>query len=198
MDALDELVTQQLSERLFTPERLSVLLSEIKKRNSGERSGAHQTMIDLIKERRDIDGRLERLYEAVESGLITDESSLRDRFAHHERRKDEITRQIAMTQRELDMPRNALSQRNLDQFATAMQETLKHGDRKLQQAYLRLFVQRIEVHDEEIRIYGSKRALESGIAANSYSRGKEVPTFVPEWRPQGDSNPRCRRERAVS
>jgi site-specific DNA recombinase len=66
--------------------------------------------------------------------------------------------------------------------------------------YLRALAQRVEVADSEVRIMGSKSDLLRTLAAAS---GVKSPTLgvrssVPKWRPQGDSNPCYRRERAMS
>jgi site-specific DNA recombinase len=57
-------------------------------------------------------------------------------------------------------------------------------------------VERIEVDDSEVRMSGSNAALEAALRHKSGGGG--VPTFITEWRPQRDSNPCYRRERAMS
>ena len=69
----------------------------------------------------------------------------------------------------------------------------------IRQAYLRLFVDTVTVGDSEIAISGPKAALAKAASLNELPpAGTMVPSFVREWRPQGDSNPCYRRERAVS
>jgi len=64
--------------------------------------------------------------------------------------------------------------------------------------HLRALAQRVEVADGEVRIMGSKgdllRTLAAAAGATSPTVG--VRSSVLKWRPQGDSNPRYRRERA--
>jgi len=50
----------------------------------------------------------------------------------------------------------------------------------------------------EVRLFGSKSTLERGLAAELNPHAGSVPSFVQEWRPQGDSNPRYRRESATN
>ena len=67
-------------------------------------------------------------------------------------------------------------------------------------AYLRLFVSEATVSDEEVRLMGPTVTLAKAAADDSplTSTAELVPSFVREWRPQGDSNPCYRRERAMS
>lgn len=72
----------------------------------------------------------------------------------------------------------------------------KGGDRG---DHLRALAQRAEV-DRETHIIGHKSALLRTLVAASGGKtaGFGVPSFVPKWRAQGDSNPCFRRERATS
>ena len=65
---------------------------------------------------------------------------------------------------------------------------------------LRALAQRIEVDDREVRIVGHKSASLRALVASEGGKtaGIGVPSFVPKWRAQGDSNPCFRRERATS
>ena len=58
----------------------------------------------------------------------------------------------------------------------------------------------VDCTPDVIRITGSKGALLHTLAAAEAtgSAAPEVLSFVPKWRPLGDSNPCYRRERAVS
>jgi hypothetical protein len=66
-------------------------------------------------------------------------------------------------------------------------------------AYLRLFVDCVVVSDTEDRIRGPKASLAKMAMLGSLpSAADMVPSFVREWRPLRDSNPRCRRERGIA
>jgi hypothetical protein len=68
----------------------------------------------------------------------------------------------------------------------------------IRKRYIRLFIDRIEVDDHEIRIRGPKSVLARGVALGIGSAPETVPSFAQEWRPLGDSNPCYRRERTIS
>jgi hypothetical protein len=65
---------------------------------------------------------------------------------------------------------------------------------------LRALAQRVEVDAREVRIMGSKGALLRTLVAapGGKSAGFGVPSFVPKWRAQGESNPCFRRERGIT
>jgi hypothetical protein len=90
--------------------------------------------------------------------------------------------------------RQHLDDRKLGEFAAALRSRIDSGDTALRKRYLRLFIDRIEVDDREIRIRGPKSALSRGAALGIGSAPEVVPRFAQEWRPPRDSNPYCRRE----
>ena len=198
MDRLDALVVDSLSQSLFDPARMKELLSGLIQRVGSTQDRRQDQLKDLTKELRDIDQRINRLYEAVESGMLTDADTLRNRMSNLQQRREEVMRLIAMTRRQLDAPRNIITSKKIDAFASAMRDRLSNGPVEFRKAYVRLFVERIEVDDNEVRISGAKAALSKALAEQDQLRPGMVPTFVQDWRPQGDSNPCRRRERAVS
>jgi hypothetical protein len=78
-----------------------------------------------------------------------------------------------------------------------MRERLRKPNTAFRKSYLRLFVDRVEVDDAEVRIYGPTSALARGVEEPENLSKGAVPTSVQDWRPLGDSNPCYRRERAI-
>ena len=66
--------------------------------------------------------------------------------------------------------------------------------------YLRALAQRVEVDTKEVRIMGSKSILLRTLVAVSSTKtsGFGVPSFVPNWRALGESNPSCKIENLES
>jgi hypothetical protein len=197
MDRLDDLVLEHLQERLFAPERLEELLGYLMARvrdGEAERKAKRKA---LDRELSESDKAIRRLYELVERGLSDLDDTLKARLRELKQRREEILYMIAVTERKLAAPRHVLSPKKLAAFSAAMRQHLRHGEPAFRKAYLRLFVDRIEVDDEEIRISGPKSALERGVAAGSELQPWQVPSSVLGWRPHGDSNPGLRRESAL-
>jgi site-specific DNA recombinase len=85
----------------------------------------------------------------------------------------------------------------LEQFGRSMRENFTSGSIPFRKAYLQSLVDVIEVDDTQIRIRGSKDALERAVLAsrNGAIPGSQKST---EWRSLGESNPCFSLERAAS
>jgi site-specific DNA recombinase len=69
MEKLDKLVTENLIERLFQPERLNVILGKLADRRSDKASEIDRRVSALQVEVATAEGRLRRLYTMVENDL---------------------------------------------------------------------------------------------------------------------------------
>ena len=83
---------------------------------------------------------------------------------------------------ELDKERIAL-------FSDLMQRKLDGGDIKTRKAYLSSVIDRIEVDDNAIRVFGRKDVLAAAITGRGGPAGN-VSGFVRKWRARNDSNVR--------
>jgi site-specific DNA recombinase len=85
----------------------------------------------------------------------------------------------------------------LEQFGRSMRKNFTSGSIPFRKAYLQSLVDVIEVDDTQIRIRGSKDALERAVLAsrNGAIPGSQKST---EWRSLGESNPCFSLERAAS
>ena len=198
MATLDGIVTDELLRRLFTPERVETLLREVAARADTGRDALAGQLKSLRRDLRETESRIERLLDAVETGALAQTESVGGRLAKLETRRAETERLIAMTKRQLDAPRALVDPGRIDAFSRIVRQRLADGPSQFRKAYLRLFVERVEVDDSEVRISGTSAALAKGLERlDDLDRGK-VPSLVRGWRPLRDSNPCCRRERAVS
>jgi hypothetical protein len=107
MDFLDGLVLDHLVRRLFTPERMAELLAEHAARAKDGAAEASEKARAADKELRDIDTRIKRLYELVESGTALDDT-LRNRLAEHRQRREEVLRLKGMAEHQRRMPRQLI------------------------------------------------------------------------------------------
>ena len=70
MSLLDDLVLGHLADRIFVPDRLKALLSELSERARHGQDNRLEKVKALNAERRETERSLERLYEAIERGEI--------------------------------------------------------------------------------------------------------------------------------
>jgi len=73
-------------------------------------------------------------------------------------------------------------------LSRVLRDVLHNGDIAIRKAYLRMFVGQVVVSNTEIRLSGPITALASAAGADQPPDIIMVPSFIPEWRPQQDSN----------
>jgi hypothetical protein len=178
MPLLDELVLTHLADRIFEPDRLKSLLIELAERAERGQGSRLSDLKSLNAEKRKTEKGIARLYEAVERGIADlDDDTLRHRISALRHRKDELIRLISNAERQKAAPFNLLSTKKINAFASVMRDRLQNGDIAFRKAYLRLFVDRIEVDDEEVRIFGPKSALSRGASDPDQLTTGLVPTL---------------------
>ena len=82
MDRLDQLVTKHLEDRLLQPERLETILASVLDRRQERAERRHEHLAELHKRITETDQRLNRLFDAIESGVADlDAPGLKERIA---------------------------------------------------------------------------------------------------------------------
>ena len=76
----------------------------------------------------------------------------------------------------------------VERFAQLIRERVKAGDSALHKAYTRLFVADVKVSNAEIRIAGTRAALEAALVHGDKAGTPVVPSFDREWCRLQDSN----------
>ena len=125
MNALDEMVVRALEERLFTPERVQEILAKLAQRVLDRQSQSQERAKELRRELRTIETAVNRLYDAVEKGLVDDDDLFRRRLSDHKQRRDELIRLIAHNRRRGELSKNLLTRRNCAAFARAVRAKLR-------------------------------------------------------------------------
>jgi site-specific DNA recombinase len=187
MSFLDDLVLDHLARRLFTPERMHELLAHHAANARGGAVEWAQKAKEADKALRETDTRLNRLYALVEHGITPMDDTLGNRLAELRQHREEALRLKATAERQRSRPATAIPEERISAFCDAMRARLLAADSGTRKAYLRLFVERIEVDDVEVRMFGRNDTLRRSLSGDQ----SEVPAFIPEWRPHGDDPPFC-------
>jgi site-specific DNA recombinase len=185
MQKLDRLVIDQLIDRLLVPERLSVILEALATRRA-ENSAAVDKRINSLKDRAaEIEERLRRLYTLVEDGTTEADNILNDRISTLRAERDAVR---AALDRAVgaNRPPIVLPQSKIVAFGKLMRERLTNGEIPFRKAYLGSVIDRVQVDERVIRIFGRKDVLEQVLAEEGPTPG--VRSFVRKWRPVGNSN----------
>ncbi len=202
MEKLDNLVADHIADRLLQPERLEEVLASVldRRQERAERRRGH--IAELHQRAAEADLRLKRLYDAIESGVADlDDLALKDRIAGLKSIRDQAQTEAERTATALEgAGQQTVTPGMVRKFAATARERIRLAGGGYRRDHLRALARRVEVADGEVRIMGSKSDLLRTLAAVSGVKSATlgVRSSVPRWRPVGDSNPRCRRERAVS
>jgi site-specific DNA recombinase len=89
-----------------------------------------------------------------------------------------------------EVPLNSLTPVHVQKFTRVLRTRLLDTTSGFPKAYLNLLVDEIRLDGNKLRIQGSYRALARAVSLAKDGKLGEVPSFVPEWRPEDESNVR--------
>ena len=196
VDRLDEAVTRHVIQRILEPERMAGLLGTLPLRRKEQEQVADRRIAEIEGKLREAEQSLQRLYSMIEKGQTTPDELLLDRVERlkAERSSCQAALERATTGRESVTP---IDEAKLKAFAELMRTRLTDGEVQFRKAYLSALIERVEVGDSEVRIFGQKTVLEQQVATGGGDR-PGVRSFVRRWRSLGESNPCFSLERAAS
>jgi site-specific DNA recombinase len=197
-DIIEKKVLSILADKVFTPNRVAIMLRELSKRLRASRTVENARLLELTRELGKVDEGSRRLYEAVEKGLIPLDSSLQERSHKLQARRHEILIERASIKDAGEIPLKSLTSTHTAAFTRALRTRLLDTGSEFGKAYLNLLVDEIRLDGNELRIKGSFQALARVFTQANGRKLGEVPSSIPDWRPHGDSNPGYRRERVIS
>ena len=186
MGKIDSLVMEAVLERVLTTSRLKIMLAELRKRQKSKISNQDELSKPLHKQLEQVQSGTVRLYEAVEKGLLPLDESLQERIQQLKIRKEEVVFKLTAMKNRNVSPLESISPGKLDLFSKAIRNVLVEKGNASAKAYLRLLVSESRIKDKQAEITGSYDALASVVLKTKV--GTEVPTFVPYWLPDLDSN----------
>ncbi len=194
MDRLDQLVAGHLEDRLLQPERLETILASVLDRRQERTERRREHLAELHKRIAETDQRLNRLFDAIGSGVADlDAPSLKERIAGLKAIREQASADAERAQAALDHAGNqAVSSDMVRTFARAARQRIRLESGGYRRDHLRALAQRVEVADKEVRIMGSKsELLRTLVAASGGKPGVVgVQSSVLKWRALVDSNHR--------
>ena len=138
------------------------------------------------------EGRIDRLLQMVEQGLMSpDDPALKERLDTAKVARHAAVARVRLLERPEGTGDSMITPEKIDGLATVLREMLHSGDIAFRKAYLRLFVDRVIVGDDGIKLRGPTIALAKAAALGALPpAGEVVPSFVRGWRALVDSNHR--------
>jgi site-specific DNA recombinase len=188
MPKLDELVLQNVKDRLLLPERLSRILEATAQRRMQQDQAVADRRRLLETELAGTKQKLARLYRAIEDGVVDLDADLKARVQALKNERD-IAQASLDRISEQSHNRAEITPERIEAFSTLMREKLDAGDTQARKAYLRSVISLVEVDDGKVRIIGDKATLATVIAGRQAGLGN-VRGFVRKWRARNDSNVR--------
>ena len=186
MDLLDANVIATLKERLFSRERLTLLLSSLAERRAARAAAVNNRAVALQTELANAEQKLKRLYDSIAKGILELDDLLAEQVtllkAERERAKAALDRTLSQGAGAI-----AIDPAKVDAFARLMTDLLAQGNTPALKAYLRSILGAVEVGDKTIRIMGSKEVLASAVTGKNSAR-QNVRGLGPKWRARKDSN----------
>ena len=189
MEQLDDAVLTTVSQKVFVPARVEQIVRKIISKIQTGRSDHEQKVKTLDKSLKKAEKALERLYEAVESGLLPIDDTLKERAQRHKARREELLIELARLNRpEASMLPRTVNRDQINAFCGILRERFADGSSKFGKEYLRLLVDQITVADRQVVITGKNAAILQAIERTKPDILGKVPGFVGNWLPSTDSN----------
>ncbi len=192
----DKLVTEALVDRLLTPERVTAILSGILQRQTERQASANNRMIELARDAAEAEARLNRLYKAIEDGVIdTSEPTLKGRIDSLRESRDRTKEALDYARRSAAVPAT-IDPAAIEEFTRLARDRLLNGETAARKAYLGAVVDAVIVGEGVIRIVGSNDNLTAAVGGKP--KPKKVRNSVQEWCPWPGSNQHSLRNSILS
>ena len=187
MDRLDNAVMDRVADELLVAGRVADILRSLMDRQTRRDEDYGNRLTALRGALTEAEGRLGRLYQAIESGVADlSDGTLKDRITAVKTERD--IAQAAFDRAVAEMrPEARITEERIAAFVGTMREKVLSGDTPFRRAWLRAVIDGVEVDDREIRIHGRRTVLERLVMAGGAAPAG-VPSFVRKWRTRQDSN----------
>ena len=184
---LDQAVLTALADKVLTPERLKLMLRELKVRLKNVKAGHDDQARVYQRELTELDQATNRLYEAVEKGILPMDDTLTARAQRLKGRRDALMIEMASARRSKEMPVSALNAAHVEAFGVALRARLRAGAGSFPKRYLRQFVSEIRYDGSRLTMSGRKDALMAAALEKKMGTAT-VPTSSLSWLPDLGSN----------
>ena len=189
MEKLDALVKSHLLNRVFTARHLQTMLGEARKLLRDRKVDDQQVLAKLHEDMRRFDDRLNRLYDALESGIVAQDETFQRRMQQAKAGREGVLVEMAGLRQRQALPIERVLPSQVEAFAKVVRTKLEDQSSTFAKDYLTALVDEIRVTGDTATISGSYGRL-LGAVVEKKEDTKQVPSFIPDWRARQDSNPR--------
>lgn len=190
MEKLDQVILEALADRVFTPERVAVMLTEMKRQMAGDKQSSRQ---DLMKQLEAVRYRLSNVYKSIEMGIELDDI-FKENLNNLKKQESDIAAKIASYEHSPQAVVDSIDKEEVASFCKVLRERLLDTSKPFSKEYLQLLVKEIVLNGDSVRIKGGNMSLVGAIkftaSKKKLSTPCEVLNFNKDWRPRDDSNVR--------
>ena len=191
MPTLDRVVLEHLADRLFTPDRLQIILEAYIARSADADVSRRENLSQARRALTEAQGKISRLLELVEQGLMdVNDQALKERLESTKLVRQAAVERVRLLNDTGNAGPAAITTESIARLSAGLRQALQNDDPSFRKAYLRLFVGEVIVGDNEIRLSGPTAALAKATATGVLPQSASaVPSFVRGWRPVRDGTP---------
>lgn len=181
MGKVDDIVLEQVANKVLKPDRLQRLMSEMRQRIQAGKDNRSGMVADLKRQLKANEDRQNRLLDAIEHGIAALDEITKERLQKLKTAKDALLIQIAETRiAPLPAAIEFLKPSQVELFGKALRSKLLAKDSTLAKGYLKLLVDEVVVNDGDAVIKGSYTALAHAMHQMKMGTPDQVPTIHTE------------------
>ncbi|CAK9252639.1 unnamed protein product [Sphagnum jensenii] len=198
MDKLDNLVLDAFRGKIYTPEYIRTIIDTLRS-HANKHGGEEKIRLKkLDNELKDLEQAENKLFEAIEKGVLELDDRLKIRVQQNKSRRETITSEMAELQSKTQAPLQTLTPQKIEAVARVLNKRFSTST-PFSRAYLKATISEIRVSGDLLKLSGENKTIADLVASNGkIDADKQVLGSIPDWRPLRDSNPCYYRERAVN
>ena len=190
MEKLDNLVLEAFRDKIYTADYIRAAIDTM--RNHAKHHGGEDRLRikKLETEAKEIEQAENKLYEAIEKGVLELDDKLKTRVKQHKDRQQMITVELDTLRRQNQTPMQSLTPQKIEAISRVLNKRFATST-PFSRAYLKATVNEITITDDLLKLSGENKTLADLIASNGIiAPNTSVHSFVPSWRARDDSNVR--------
>jgi hypothetical protein len=189
MDKMDQFVLRHMVDKVLISEKVTAILKEWLAHRAKQASASDTEIKRLEKALKAADDGLERLYAAIEQGVVALDSTLQARINRLKDERERILGEMAQAKQEMPSPRK-LSPKQVEYACERMRNMLLDPESGYGKQLLGALVTEIRVKPGLAEMTGSAAALENAVSEMKPGTPLGVPSLVSKWWAVSGSNTR--------
>jgi len=183
VDKLDNLVLNAFRQKVYTSEHIQSLIDELRRhaaKTSAQDSKQHVKKLET--QLQDAEKALNKIYEAMEKGIVELDDHLKGRVQQHKQSRESLITEIASLKRQTQSPLATLTPQKIEAVTKVLIKRLSEPT-PYAKAYLKASLTEIRVTDDTVSLCGDHSSMASLVASNGViAEQLLVPRTMHDWR----------------